>query len=75
MDEVKTFIRIVIRDGSFFELPATSTVDVGQFIATAKAVGYIAHKNWYVPYDSVLWAGRVDYRPTAEGQTVLGTLQ
>lgn len=64
----KTCIRVICKDGSYFEIEIAPETDVGNYMIGAKSAGYIAHNNWFIPYDSVLWAGRVFYQNAAEGE-------
>ena len=64
----RTCIRLVCKDGAYFEMDAPPDVNVGAFMMGAKQAGGVPHLNWFVPYESVLWAGRVDYKAVPEGE-------
>lgn len=48
-------------DGNSFELPATDNVNVANFMGTIKTRGGVGTEHWYLVYDAILWAVRVEY--------------
>lgn len=70
--DYRTFIRVCCADGNQFELPAVNGIDVGAFMASIKAHGFIGHANWFVHYDAIVWAIKVIYRDDSPEAQIVG---
>lgn len=62
---IRTAVRITCVDGNQFEMPAVDNIDVANFMAGVKGVGWIGNQHWFVVYDAILWATKVVYRGEA----------